>query len=101
MDTFGQCRSPQELDCVIRAVGLMDFEAHYFAAIDIQRQVQINPLSGNAAGDEREIPTPQLPGRRSHMGARRSLALRCFGSASMPTLHLRSEYSAAAGFAGE
>lgn len=69
VDAFGQSRSFQQFGGVVRAVGVVNLEAHDLAAIRIQDHVQVEPLSNHPAGKVGQIPAPELPRRRSHMRA--------------------------------
>lgn len=65
MESLAERRSPQQIDSMIGAVALMDFEAHDLAAVNIKDHVQIEPLAQHSAGEERYIPAPQLPRPRA------------------------------------
>lgn len=54
------------------AVGRMHLEADVLAAVEIEDQVRIEPMSLYQCRRERHVPVPHLAGRRGDMRSRRA-----------------------------
>jgi len=59
-DPLGQRRAPHQVRGVVAVVGVVHLPADDLAAVQIQDQVQVEPLAGDRRGQEGHVPAPHL-----------------------------------------
>jgi len=86
---------------VARVITVVHFPAHDLAPVEIQDQVQVEPLANHGRGQVSHIPAPDLAWGRRDVHGRRSPRLRRLGPAAIFGLPVRTQHSGKARLAGK
>ncbi len=84
MDALGERGALDQLGGVIEVIRHLDGEADDFAAIEIEDQVEVEPLADHVRWQIGQVSAPDLAGAGSEVrGGRPGGRCRCLGSAPM------------------
>lgn len=98
MDALGQGRSPGQMGCVFGAVGRMHLEADDLAAVEVEDQIQVEPLPLHERRQERHVPAPDFARASGDVCAGWTAGARRPGSATAVHLAVFAQDPMEAGF---
>src|SRR5574343_687025 len=100
-NAFGQCRAMHQMRGVLPVIFGVNLPPHDLAAVEVQDQVQVEPLAHHLGGQVGHVPAPHLPRGGGHMRLRRAFGLRCLGAPTVGVLPGLSQDAAEGRFTGQ
>lgn len=102
VQAFGERGAPEQVGGMIGVITGLDGETDDLAAVEVEDQVEIEPLSDDRSGQIGHVPAPNLA--RSYRLMRGRGLWRCrrgMRTTAMADLVMRAQHAVEAGFAGD